>query len=237
MFRTALRHVMTGVGVVACAAAASASQQASTEGAGAALPAERAAALAGTWELNEAASQDDQRNWRRPVGSSNPLAGPGGGGGGGRRSGGDGMPPSMGGGGWGGGGFGGGGYIPRPSSGVYEADLRRALRDLLEVAGSLQIELKPEQVVVTDDLERTLTFSTIGRKEKHRIGATNFQARAAWDGGVFKLDIESVGDFRMTQAFVPSEDGQTLFVSITVERPEFKPPIKPITRTYRRVTQ
>ena len=235
MFQNALRHVLAGVGVVACVIAVSASQQSqSSEAAGSGAPAERAANLAGSWEFNEDASKDDQRNWRRPVGQTRPVPGSGGGGGGGGGySGGGQGPTSMGGGpgGWGGGG---GGYLPRPSSAMYEADLRRALRDLLEVAESFRIALGPGHVVITDDLERTLTFSTTGKKEKHRVGTTTFEARTIWDGGLLKQDIESVGGFHMMQVFFPSEDGQTLFLSITVDRPEFKPPIKPITRTYRR---
>ena len=81
----------------------------------------------------------------------------------------------------------------------------------------------------------TLTFTTTGKKEKHRIGATSFEAKSAWDGAVLRQEIEAVGGFKMTQVYYPATDGQTMFVSMTVEKPEFKPPIKPITRTYRRV--
>ena len=225
MSRSVVRQVLAGLGVVACVAGMSAVQEPQS-------PAPEANSspvkLAGSWEYSEDASKEDPRNWRRPVGSTQPLANPGGfpaGGpdGGGRRPAGD---P-----GWGGG----GGFIPRPASAQFEGDLRRALRDLLEVAETFDIVLKPDQVVITDDLDRTLTFSTTGKKEKHRIGATNFETKTVWEGAILKQDIEAIGGFHMTQVYFPSADGQTLFVSMTVDKPEFKPPIKPITRTYRRV--
>jgi hypothetical protein len=228
MSRSAVRQVLGGLGVVACVTTVSAIQapQSPASPDPAAAP---ATTLAGSWEYSEDASKEDPRNWRRPVGATRPIPNPAGQNGGGDyrgRGGGD----MMGGGGWAGGGF-----IPRPSSATFEGDLRRALRDLLEVAATFDIVVKPDQVVITDDLDRTLTFGTTGKKDKLRIGATNFEAKSAWDGAVLRQEIEAIGGFRMTQVYFPATDGQTMFVSMTVEKPEFKPPIKPITRTYRRV--
>ena len=239
MSRRALRHVLVGLGVFACVAGGSARQASPTSpsaqapSASGPPPAERAANLAGSWEFDDGQSKEDQRNWRRPVGAARPIPSNTGGRGGGfpgssagYPGGPGGMMPPMGG--------GGGGFVPRPSSAAYDTELRRALRDLLEVAAGYEIALKQDQVIITDDLERTLTFSTSGKKEKHRIGATNFESRTSWDGGLLMQDIEAVGGFHMSQVFFPAEDGQSMFVSIRVDKPDFKPPIKPITRTYRR---
>ena len=227
------RHLLTAFGVLACVSISAAAQQ---ESAGTPRPADaNPAKLAGTWSFDDGASREDHRNWRRPVGNPQPMGNPstGTGGVGPRRTGGGGMP--AGGGGTGGGGWGGGdGFIPRPTSSTFDTELRRVLRDLLEVAETYEIELRDGQVVITDDLERSLTFSTSGRKEKHRLGATSFDAKTSWEGALLKQDIESIGGFRMSQVFLPTEDGSSMFVSIRVEKPEFTPPIKPITRTYRR---
>jgi hypothetical protein len=224
MSRRAVRQVLAGLGVVASVAFVSAKQAAQSAVPDAAPSAPTR--LAGSWEYSDDDSKEDPRNWRRPV-SARPMVNPGGFPGGGP----DGAPPRprgepM--------GWSGGGFVPRPSSAQFEGDLRRALRDLLEVAETFDIVLKSDQVVITDDLDRTLTFSTNGKKEKQRIGATNFEAKTRWEGDLLKQDIEAIGGFHMLQVYFPSADGQTLFVSMTVDKPEFKPPIKPITRTYRR---
>ena len=108
------------------------------------------------------------------------------------------------------------------------------LRDLLEIAESYSVTIDAGRATFTDDLERVLVFSLNGRKEKHRLAATEFEARTAWDGARLTIDIEAYGGFRMSQVYVPSEDGQSLFVAMVVQKPKFTPPIKNVTRVYRR---
>lgn len=130
-----------------------------------------------------------------------------------------------------------GGNIPRPprgTSGTFETAFRRTLRDLLEIAESYSIKVDAGRATVIDDLGRALVFTLNGRKEKHRLGATEFEARSAWDGVRLTLDVEAYGGFRMSQVFQPSEDAQSLFVAMVVQKPKFTPPIKDVTRVYRR---
>lgn len=241
MSRSAVRDVLAGLGVLTCVTVALAGQRQTQPPAAApaAAAAQPPSSLAGSWEFDDDQSKEDQRNWRRPVGAPRPFPTqptgggfPGGGGGypgGGYGGGSGGVVPPLGGG-------QSGGYLPRPTSSTFETELRRALRDLLEVAESFEIALKGDQVVITDDLDRTFTYTTDGRKEKYRVGATDFAAKTSWDGAMLKQDIEAIGGFHMTQVFLPTEDGQGMFISIRVDKPAFTPPIKPITRTYRRAS-
>jgi len=183
-------------------------------------------ALAGKWVIDDAAVREDARNWRRPVGAA-PFAGPTATGGG--------QPQAV--------GPGPGGPVgapgrPRPAGSLgepYDSDVRRALRDLLEVTRRFDIAVMSAQVTFTDDLARVFTFATDGRREKHRAGGTEYDVRTTWDGDVLVQDISAYREFKMSQAFRLSEDRTQLFVWLTVEKPTLVPPVRQLRRVYARL--
>jgi hypothetical protein len=221
------KFALVAMGVLVCATGALARQEPAganpTTGPKAGPPEK----LVGQWVFDDDESIEDQRNWRRPVGSGRPaVLNPTG------NSGVQRTPSGM------------GSSIPTPQ-GVrryptanmsFDSAFRRTLRDLLEIAESYAIKVEDGRATVTDDLDRALVFTLNGRKEKHRLAATEFEARSTWDGVRLALDVEAYGGFRMSQVFQPSEDGQALFVAMVVQKPKFTPPIKNITRVYRRAT-
>jgi hypothetical protein len=131
------------------------------------------------------------------------------------------------GGGRGAGGFsaGGGDFgAPRPpSSGLglgptpeMMREQRDMSRDLLEVPEQYTIALGPDAITFTDDLERERTYPTDGRKQKYRLGASEFSARVEWNGTELRKDIEGSLGFRMTEVYFLSPDAKRLFVMIRV---------------------
>ncbi len=221
-----VRLGLTAVGVLVCAVSTSAQQQ---PAATSATPTPKVSApdrLAGQWVFDDDESIEDQRNWRRPVGNGRsavlnppPISGR-------QQPPGDmgqssGMNPQ--------------GVRRYPSANSsFDTAFRRTLRDLLEIAETYSVKVDAGRATFTDDLERALVFTLNGRKEKHRLAATEFDARSTWDGVRLTLNIEAYGGFRMSQVFQPSEDGQSLFVAMVVQKPTFTPPIKNVTRVYRR---
>ncbi len=186
--------------------------------------------LSGTWKFDDAVIKDDPRNWRRPVNSASALPGAG-------LSGAPGAPP----------GAGGVGdptasapttmRAPRAAGSLgepWDSQVRRALRDLLEVTPLYTISVQPTQVTFVDDLERTYVYMTDGRKEKKRAGGTEFDVRTTWDGNVLRQDIVA-NHLRMSQAFMLASDQSAMFVWLNVEKPELVPPIKKLARVYVRV--
>ncbi len=184
-----------------------------------------AIALSGKWTFNDDAIREDPRNWRRPVGGA-PFAGP------------TAVANAPGAGaGMGGAAFGPSGR-PRPAGSLgepFDSDVRRALRDLLEVARRFDIAVAAAQVTFTDDLSRVFTFATDGRREKQRAGGTEYDVRTTWDGPVLMQEISAYREFKMTQAFRLSEDGRQLFVWLTVDKPALVPPVRQLRRVYTRL--
>lgn len=183
--------------------------------------------LAGTWTFDEKATHEDQRNWRRPVADETStltgaarapwnnqyLGGP--------MVPGPGVPVGPAG--------------PRSSAGIFDNDVRRAMRDLLELAETFGIAVGDGTVTFTDDLERSTSFATDGRKEKHHEGATDYESVTSWNpDGQLVQDVSWTKELRITQIWLPSDDGQLLFVWAKVLKPTFTPPIKDIKRVYTR---
>jgi hypothetical protein len=191
--------------------------------------------LSGTWKFDDGAIKDDPRNWRRPVQGRPAVPG---------AVGGAGAPPETGGSGGSGGGVGdpvaaasttlrpprSAGSLGEP----WDSQVRRALRDLLEVTPRYTITVQPTQVTFVDDLDRKFVYMTDGRKEKKRAGGTEFDVRTTWEGSVLRQDIVASA-LRMSQAFMLASDQSAMFVWLTVEKPELVPPIKKLARVYMRV--
>jgi hypothetical protein len=183
-------------------------------------------ALAGRWMFDDKNSREDQRNWRRPVADDtqnliSPRTGPPAVG---LLTPGPGMPM--------------GSVGPHSSAGVYENDVRRAMRDLLELAPMYAISVGDGTVTITDDLDHTTTFATDGRREKRQQGATEFESQTTWNAdGQLVQDIAWTKELRLSQVWFPGDDGASLFVWIKVLKPTFTPPIKDIRRTYGRAQQ
>ena len=183
-------------------------------------------ALAGRWTFDDKDSREDQRNWRRPVADdTQALTGP--------RA----TPPAV------------GLWTPGPgvpmnsagprsSAGVFDNDVRRAMRDLLELAPSYAISIGDGTVTITDDLERKTTFATDGRKEKHMQGATEYESHTTWNAdGQLVQDVSWTKELRISEIWFPGDDGASLFVWMKVLKPTFTPPVKDIRRTYTKASR
>ena len=97
---------------------------------------------------------------------------------------------------------------------------RSAARDLLEVPWSLTVDVTPESVTFVDDLERSRTYLTDGKKKKFQLGAAIYNAKTYWDGARLKKDIDAAGSFKMTETYFLSEDASRLFVIIRLGDPK-----------------
>ncbi len=93
---------------------------------------------------------------------------------------------------------------------------RDMMRDLLEIAETLEFTVSDGAVTITDDLERVRTFSTDGSRQRTRLGASEFSARVRWDGNRLRRDIEGTFGFRMTETYFLSPDANRLFVILRV---------------------
>jgi len=138
-----------------------------------------------------------------------------------------------GGGGGGGGGFG-GNLPPSVALNMYQLS-RDTLRDLMEIPPGLSFTVTESSVTWTDDLDRSLTFPTDGRKQKYMLGAATFEARTSWDGPKLKIDIAGPNSLKLNQTLFLSEDGSRLFVIIRVGQPEKGEPPTGVNRVYDRV--
>ena len=108
-------------------------------------------------------------------------------------------------------------------------------RDLLEVPESLKISVTATAVVITDDLERERMYRTDGTKQKHRLGAAEFEARMEFQDSQLRKSIEGSYGFRMTETYFLSPDGRRLFVMVRVGQPRRDAPQVGFNRVYDRV--
>jgi hypothetical protein len=92
-------------------------------------------------------------------------------------------------------------------------------RDLLEIAEALTFAVTPEAVTITDDLDRERTFPVDNRRQRYRLGASEFFARVRWDDGRLLREIEGTFGFRMTETYFLSPGANRLFVIIRVGEP------------------
>ena len=113
-------------------------------------------------------------------------------------------------------------------------ETRELMRDLMEVPELLTIKVASESVTVTDDLGRERVYPTDNKKRKYQFGAAVFDARARWEGAVFKMDIEAARGFKMFQTAFLSDDGNRLFVIIRIGQQTKNAPVLGVNRVYDR---
>ena len=168
-----------------------------------------AAEIAGTWKLDRAKTKDNQDVWKRRLDALRAAQ--------------EADPDSV------------SLFNLRTSHAPFTGDwqLRSAMRDLLEVAESLSFRVAPDSVTITDDLQRALTFATSGTREKRQLAATEFNVRTRFTGGALTQQM-TVDELVLTEVYLPSEDGREMLVSISVDKPDFQPPLKTIMRVYTR---
>jgi hypothetical protein len=213
-----------------------------------------ATAFAGLWDYNpvESVNAATGRPEQTPSNAArrNPAgqppgggSGSGGTGGGGSAGGGGGTGGGSGGGGGGGGrgggatpgsfgvgGMGGGGGRSGRQMAIIET--RELVRDLLEVPEKLKFNVTPDSVAITDDLDRERVYPTDNKKRKYQLGAAQFDARARWEGAVFKKDIEAARGFKMFETYFLSDDGNRLFVIIRIGEQTKNAPVVGVNRVY-----
>lgn len=93
---------------------------------------------------------------------------------------------------------------------------RDLMRDLLEVPQSLDLKIAPDAVTMTDDIDRSRTYPTDGRRQHYRLGGSEFNARVQWRDSQLRKDIDAAFGFKMTEVYYLSDDGQRLFVIVRV---------------------
>lgn len=108
-------------------------------------------------------------------------------------------------------------------------------RDLLEVPEQYRIALGSGEITFTDDIERERTYAIDGKKQKYRLGASEFNARVEWDGTQLRKEIEGALGFRMTEVYFLSPDAKRLFVIVRVGQPSRNRQQSGFNRVYDRI--
>ena len=197
-------------------------------------------AISGVWDYNDALSVDAAtgRPERAPRSATQRAIGapaPGTGGGAQTRTGGGG--PSAGGGG-GGGGRGPGDSFDdarRAMAAVIAAERRTYVRDLLEVPEQITVRATTTEVTFVDDLRRQQTYTTDGRLLKYQLSAARYEARGSWTDTYFRKDIQGANNFKMSETYFVSEDGNRLFVIIRIGDPRKPETLAGVNRVYDRI--
>ena len=146
-------------------------------------------------------------------------------------------------GGTGNGGQGGGDVQPRSEfdearramAAIIAAERRTLVRDLLEVPEKLTITSDGNDVTFIDDLKRARTYVADGKPRKYQLAAARFDARTGWDGKYFRKDIAGPNNFKMSETYFLSEDGQRLFVIIRIGDPRRPETMAGVNRVYDRI--
>lgn len=93
---------------------------------------------------------------------------------------------------------------------------RDLTRDMLEIAETLTLAVSDESVAITDDLGREWLYPTDNRRQRYRIGASEFFARVRWEDGRLRREVEGRFGFRMTETYFLSPNANRLFVIIRI---------------------
>ena len=194
-------------------------------------------ALSGVWDYNDALSIDAAtgRPERAPRSATQRVGAPPASGGAARPPGvGGASPPGVPG---GGGGGRGDGFdeARRAMAAVIAAERRTYVRDLLEVAEQLTVKATTEEVTFVDDLERQQTYTTNGRMQKYQLSAARYEASGSWTETYFRKDIKGSNNFKMTETYFISEDGNRLFLIIRIGDPKKPETLAGVNRVYDRV--
>jgi hypothetical protein len=123
----------------------------------------------------------------------------------------------------------------RAMAAIIAAERRTLVRDLLEVPEKLTIKSAGIDVTFVDDLKRSRTYVADGKSRRYQLAAARFDARTAWDGKYIRKDIEGPNNFKMTETYFLSEDGQRLFVIIRIGDPRRPETMAGVNRVYDRV--
>jgi hypothetical protein len=115
---------------------------------------------------------------------------------------------------------------------------------LLDASPTLTIAVGASSVTIGGELLETRTYATSGKPEKLDV-IVHHSARwpstrpvrivTQWVGTTLVQEKKSAYSgtaVAMTETYLPSENGEQLFVMIDVLKPVLKPPVKPIRRVY-----
>ena len=192
--------------------------------------------LSGVWKMNKDQSDDPRQRVRAAEGS--PTIGNSGGGypGGGYPGGGGGYP----GGGYPGGGYPGGGY-PRgggypgggypggrpggPGYGGQDIENNPKIQPLLRPAGLLNVDLKDQEIDVTEDQYRKLILYTDGRLLPKQTDNNRQEIAAHWDGNHLASDEKSPLGGKMSRVYELSGDGRQLYETLHIDNGRSGTPI------------
>jgi hypothetical protein len=124
----------------------------------------------------------------------------------------------------------------RAMAAVIAAERRTYIRDLLEVPEYLTIKATTDHVTIADDLGRERSYSTNGQVQKYMLSAAQYHASGSWTDTYFKKNIDGANNFRMSETYFLSEDGNRLFVIIRIGDPKKPETLAGINRVYDRVS-
>ncbi len=113
---------------------------------------------------------------------------------------------------------------------------RDLTRDLLEIAETLAFAVSDDTVMITDDLGRERSYPSDNRRQRYRLGASEFFARVRWEDGRLRRDIEGSFGFRMTETYFLNPEASRLFVIIRVGEASRGRPQTGVDRVYDRVS-
>ncbi len=103
---------------------------------------------------------------------------------------------------------------------------RDMVRDLMEIAETLEFVVTDESVTITDDLGRARTYPTDNERYPYRLGGSAFDARARWEGTRLVREIDGTFGFHMNETYFLSPDRDRLFVILRVdELARGRPPV------------
>ncbi len=125
----------------------------------------------------------------------------------------------------------------RAMAAIIAAERRTLIRDLLEVPEKLTITAAGNDLTFVDDLRRSRTYVVDGKIRRYQLAAARFEARSGWDGKYFRKDIEGPNNFKMSETYFLSQDGQRLFVIIRIGDPKRPETMAGVNRVYDRISR
>lgn len=189
--------------------------------------------LAGLWKWNKDQSDDARQKVRAAEGypdinDPDPGGYPGGGYPGGGYPGGGYPGGGYPGGGYPGGGYPGGGYPRRgggPGYGGRDIENDPKLQPLLRAPGLLDVELKDQEIDVTEDQYHKLALYTDGRQLPKKIDDNRPEIAAHWDGNHLVSDEKSPLGGKMSRVYELSGDGRQLYETLHIDNGRSGTPI------------
>jgi hypothetical protein len=121
-----------------------------------------------------------------------------------------------------------GGQANRGGSNVSSEDWDR----LAETPKFLRVDQRSDQVVVTDDSDRTQTVYPDGKKHDEKdVNGKKTTTKTEWQGDLLVAETKLDHGTKLTQSFRVSDDGKQLYVTSRLENSSLQSPVS-VRRVY-----